>query len=235
MRSFLRGIRCLHTSRILRTVKVDASQMREQLKFEFSEENKKRVQALLAWYPEAEWKGALLPLLDIAQRQQGWLSISALQAVAEVIKIEPMKAYQAAQFYTMFFMKPRGKYVLRVCTSTPCKLRGGDEIFAACQKIVKLEHGETSPDMQFTLKNDYCLGACVNAPVMAVNDDVYEDLDEKSLAEILEDLRNDRLPPSGPRAGRYACEPKGGLTSLKEPPPPPGFMMQELPKTKDKC
>ncbi|XP_017080311.1 probable NADH dehydrogenase [ubiquinone] flavoprotein 2, mitochondrial [Drosophila eugracilis] len=237
MQPLLHRIRSIHVSQVLRTAaKTDLRGMREKLKFEFSEDNKRRVKALLAWYPEAEWKGALIPLLDIAQRQQGWLSISALHAVAEVIKIDPMDAYEAAQFYTMFFMKPRGKYVVSVCTSTPCKLRGGDEIFEACKKTLNLEHGQTTPDMQFTLKEDYCMGACVNAPVLAVNDDMYEDLDEKSLGDILADLRCDKLPPAGPRNGRFASEPKGGPTTLKTQPPPPGFKMQELsdPKTK-KC
>ncbi|XP_017095941.2 NADH-quinone oxidoreductase subunit E [Drosophila bipectinata] len=233
MRRSLQSLRCLHRSSFwLRPAKLDSCQMRETLEFKFTEENKRRVKALLVWYPEAEWKGALIPLLDIAQRQQGWLSISAVKAVADIIKIDPMKAYEAAQFYTMFFMKPRGKYVIRVCTSTPCKLRGGDDIYAVCEKILKVKHGETSPDMQFTLKDDYCMGACVNAPVLSVNDDFYEDLDEKTTIQILEDLKNDKLPPAGPRNGRYSCEPKGGLTSLKEPPPPAGFMMQELPKKK---
>ncbi|EDW41859.1 NADH-quinone oxidoreductase subunit E [Drosophila sechellia] len=231
----IRNIRSIHLASILRLgAPVNATEIRKTLKFEFSKDNQRRVKALLAWYPQAEWKGALLPLLDIAQRQQGWLSISAVQAVAENIKIDPMEAFEAAQFYTMFFMKPRGKYVVSVCTSTPCKLRGGDEIFEACKKTLNLEHGQTTPDMQFTLKEDYCMGACVNAPVLAVNDDMYEDLDEKSLANILADLRNDKLPPAGPRNGRFASEPKGGLTTLKIPPPPPGFMMQKLPDPKKK-
>ncbi|XP_017058898.1 NADH-quinone oxidoreductase subunit E [Drosophila ficusphila] len=230
MQRLLRGIRSIHLRPALRTgLKMESCEMREQLKFEFSKDNQRRVKALLAWYPETEWKGALLPLLDIAQRQQGWLSISAVKAVAEIIKIDPMKAFEAAQFYTMFFMKPRGKYVICVCTSTPCKLRGGDEIFEACKKALNLEHGQTTPDMQFTLKEDYCMGACVNAPVLAVNDDMYEDLDEKSLADILADLRSDKLPPAGPRNGRCASEPKGGPTTLQSQPPPPGFMMQDLP------
>jgi len=238
MRRLLQGCRSIYMSSVLRTGgQMDACAMRDMLKFEFSEDNQRRVKALLAWYPEAEWKGALIPLLDIAQRQQGWLSISAVQAVAEILKVDPMKAFEAAQFYTMFFMKPRGKYVVSVCTSTPCKLRGGDEIFEACKKALNLVHGQTTPDMQFTLKEDYCMGACVNAPVLAVNDDMYEDLDEKSLADILAKLRKDKLPPAGPQNGRCACEPKGGPTTLKTPPPPPGFMMQDLPdpKTKKKC
>ncbi|XP_017010828.2 probable NADH dehydrogenase [ubiquinone] flavoprotein 2, mitochondrial [Drosophila takahashii] len=235
MQHLLRGLRSIHLAAELRTgVKMDACEMREKLKFEFSADNQRRVKALLAWYPEAEWKGALLPLLDIAQRQQGWLSISAVHAVAETIKIDPMKAYEAAQFYTMFFMKPRGKYVVSVCTSTPCKLRGGDEIFEACKKSLNLEHGQTTPDMQFTLKEDYCMGACVNAPVLAVNDDMYEDLDEKSLGDILAALRSDRLPPAGPQNGRFASEPKGGPTTLKTQPPPPGFKMQDLPDPRTK-
>ncbi|KAH8300461.1 hypothetical protein KR018_006949 [Drosophila ironensis] len=235
MKSIGLGVRRFHTALpLLGPLKLDATKMRESLKFRFTKTNRRRVEAILGWYPKAEWKGALVPLLDIAQRQQGWLSISAVQAVAKIIGIDAMKAFEVAHFYTMFFMKPRGKYVVRVCTSTPCKLRGGDHIYKTCQKALKLEDGHTSPDMQFTLTDDYCVGACANGPVVLVNDDFYEDLDEKSVLEILEELKNDNLPPGGPRKGRFASEPKGGLTSLKEPPPPPGFMMQKLPK-KDKC
>lgn len=231
MPRILRGIRSIHLAPTwLRSVsKMDARVMRDKLKFEFSAKNQRRVKALLAWYPEAEWKGALLPLLDIAQRQQGWLSISAVQAVAEIIRIEPMQAFEAATFYTMFVMKPRGKYVVSVCTSTPCQLRGADKILDTCKQTLKLEPGQTSPDMQFTLKEDYCQGACVNAPVMAVNDDMYEDLDDQSLCKILADLGNDKPPQAGPQNGRCASEPRGGPTTLKIEPPPPGFMMQDLP------
>ncbi|XP_002026484.2 uncharacterized protein LOC6601415 [Drosophila persimilis] len=218
----------LHITSMRRRSKLDACNMYDKMKFEFTKENKARVESLLTWYPEAERQGALLPLLDIAQRQHGWLPISAVVAVAEVLKIDPMQAYETAKYYTMFHMKPRGMYVVSVCTSTPCFLRGSDDLLKACSKMLRLEPGETSKDMQFSLKVDCCLGACVNGPVVTINDDLYEDLTEVSLESILSDLKCGKVPPAGPYSGRCSSEPKDGATTLLIDPPPAGYKMQDL-------
>ncbi|POS81686.1 hypothetical protein EPUL_006042, partial [Erysiphe pulchra] len=125
----------------------------------------------------------------------------------------------------MFMRKPTGKYHVQVCTTTPCWLRGSDEVLEACKKNLCIGVGETSSDKMFTISEVECLGACVNAPMMQINDDYYvrEDLSVNDVDEILNDLKCDKKPRAGPRSGRFAAEPLGGLTSLKADPPGPGF------------
>lgn len=197
------------------------------IKFEFTEENKKRVDAILSIYPEGHKRAAMIPLLDLAQRQHGWLPISAMHKVAEVLNLPKMRVYEVATFYTMFMRKPTGKYHIQVCTTTPCWLRGSDEVLKCCKSELGIEVGETSKDRMFTLSEVECLGACVNAPMIQVNDDYYEDLTAESTLEILKDLKNGKTPPPGPKNGRFAAEPAGGLTSLTSEPPGPGFKLQE--------
>ena len=128
-----------------------------------------------------------------------------------------------ATFYTMFIRNPIGKYHVQICTTTPCWLRGSDEILEAIKKNIGAGVGGTSQDKLFTLSEVECLGACVNAPMVQINDDYYEDLTVKDMDDILNDLRAGKQPPKGPRSGRFAAEPFGGLTSLTEPPTGPGF------------
>jgi NADH dehydrogenase (ubiquinone) flavoprotein 2 len=123
----------------------------------------------------------------------------------------------------MFIRNPVGKYHLQVCTTTPCWLRGSDEIVKACKANLGISVGETTKDKLFTLSEAECLGACVNAPMIQINDDYYEDLTEKDMNEILDELKAGKSPAKGPRSGRYAAEPFNGLTSLIEPPVGPGF------------
>merc|ERR1711931_41200 len=122
----------------------------------------------------------------------------------------------------MFMRNPVGKYHLQVCTTTPCWLRGSDDIMATIKNKLGITVGQTTKDGLFTISEVECLGACVNAPMVQINDDYYEDLTEKDMHEILDDLRAGKKPPAGPRSGRYAAEPFGALTSLTETPPGPG-------------
>lgn len=192
--------------------------------FVFTKENKARADAILAIYPDGHKRAGVIPLLDLAQRQNGgWLPISAMHHVAEVIGMPKMRVYEVATFYTMFMRNPTGKYHVQVCTTTPCWLRGSDEILEACKKNLNIGVGEMSKDKMFTLSEVECLGACVNAPMVQINDDYYEDLTVKDTNEILEELKAGKQPAAGPRSGRYAAEPFGGLTSLTTPPPGPGF------------
>ncbi|XP_023015151.2 NADH dehydrogenase ubiquinone [Leptinotarsa decemlineata] len=201
----------------------DTPEDNPDIPFEFTPENKKRAEAILAIYPEGHKRGAMIPLLDLAQRQYGWLPISAMHKVAEILKLPKMRVYEVATFYTMFMRKPTGKYHVQVCTTTPCWLRGSDQILDAVKKNLNLEVGETSKDMMWTISEVECLGACVNAPMIQINDDYYEDLTEKDTDEILNDLKAGKKPAAGPRSGRYACEPIGEPTSLKGEPTGPGF------------
>ncbi|KAJ3221509.1 ndufv2NADH dehydrogenase flavoprotein subunit 2 [Clydaea vesicula] len=137
--------------------------------------------------------------------------------VAEVLEMPPMRVYEVASFYTMFNRDPVGKYFLQVCTTTPCECSGASEIVKVIEKKLGIKVGGTTKDGLFTLVEVECAGACVNAPVMAVNDDYYEDLTEKSTINIIDALARGEIPKRGPQGGqgdRKCCEPKGKPTSL---------------------
>ena len=190
--------------------------------FVFSEENWKLADRILAKYPPQYKKAATIPLLDLAQRQLGgWVSLSAMNAVAAIVQVPPMRVYEVATFYTMFNRKPVGKYFVQVCTTTPCELCNSDSIVKAATEHLGIGMGETTPDGLFTLVEVECAGACVNAPVVAINDHYYEDLTPARIVGILQDLKQERTPKYGSNT-RNSCEPVDGLTSLKEDPPGPG-------------
>uniref|UniRef100_A0A8B9QKD9 NADH dehydrogenase [ubiquinone] flavoprotein 2, mitochondrial n=1 Tax=Apteryx owenii TaxID=8824 RepID=A0A8B9QKD9_APTOW len=191
--------------------------------FDFTPENQKRIEAIINNYPGGHKSAAVMAVLDLAQRQHGWLPISAMNKVAEVLEMPPMRVYEVATFYTMYNRKPVGKYHIQVCTTTPCMLRDSDSILEAIKKKLGIKVGETTPDKLFTLIEVECLGACVNAPMVQINDNYYEDLTPKAIEDIIDELKAGRVPKPGPRSGRFSCEPAGGLTSLTEPPKGPGF------------
>ena len=166
--------------------------------FAFTPENLAQAKAHIAKYPPGRQASAVLPLLDLAQRQHGsWLPRAAMDDVAELLDMAPIRVYEVATFYTMFNLRPVGRYLLQVCTTTPCWLRGSDEIVAACQQKLGIGIGETTPDGHFTLVEVECLGACVNAPVIQVNDDFYEDLDGPATEKLLDALARGETPPPG--------------------------------------
>ncbi|XP_030629684.1 NADH dehydrogenase [ubiquinone] flavoprotein 2, mitochondrial isoform X2 [Chanos chanos] len=191
--------------------------------FEFTPENLTRIEAIINNYPEGHKAAATIPVLDLAQRQHGWLPISAMNKVAEILEIPPMRVYEVATFYTMFLRQPVGKYHIQICTTTPCMLCDSDSILETIQNKLGIKVGETTPDKLFSLIEVECLGACVNAPMVQINDNYYEDLKPEDIEHIIDELKAGRVPPPGPRSGRFSCEPAGGLTSLTEPPPGPGF------------
>ncbi|KAM9725022.1 LOW QUALITY PROTEIN: NADH dehydrogenase [ubiquinone] flavoprotein 2, mitochondrial-like [Dama dama] len=204
----------------------DTPENNPETPFDFTPENYKRIEAIVKNYPEGHKAAAVLPVLDLAQRQNGWLPISPMNKVAEILKVPPMRVYEVATFYTMYNRKPVGKYHIQVCTATPCMLRNSDSILEAIQKKLGIKVGETTPDKLFTLIEVECLGACVNAPMVQMNDNYYEDLTPKDIEEIIDELKAGKIPKPGPRSGRFSCEPAGGLTSLTEPPKGPGFGVQ---------
>jgi len=234
--SFVRGSRRALSTSVARTgggglqIHRDSPENNSEIAFEFSKENVERANAIMSIYPEGHRRAAVIPLLDLAQRQVGgWLPISAMHHVAEFIGMPRMRVYEVATFYTMFMRNPVGKYHVQICTTTPCWLRGSDEILKAIKENLDIGVGETCKDKMFTLSEVECLGACVNAPMVQINDDYYEDLTEKDMHEILDDLKAGKKPPAGPRSGRYAAEPFGALTSLTEKPPGPGeFVRADL-------
>ncbi len=185
--------------------------------FAFSTANQERARALMAKYPPGRQKSAVLGLLDMAQRQNGgWLSRAAMDHVAEMLALPPIRVYEVATFYTMFNLKPVGRHLVQVCTTTPCWLRGSDEVLGACRRKLGVEVGGTTADGQFTLVEVECLGACVNAPVVQIGDDFYEDLDAASTERILDALTRGETPKPGPQIARQTSAPVGGPTTLTE-------------------
>lgn len=183
--------------------------------FEFTSENRDWAEGQVGKYPPGRQASAVMPLLDRAQRQNaGWLSREAIEHVAEFLDMRVIKVLEVATFYTMYNLKPIGKHHVQVCGTTPCWLRGSDEVFRAC-KDMGLEKGKTSDDGLFTLHEVECLGACVNAPMLQVGDDYYEDLDYDSTKAILQSLKNGEKPKAGPQVDRQTSAPVGGPTTLK--------------------
>ncbi len=162
--------------------------------FVFNKDNLLQMEAILAKYPVERKKSAVVPLLDLAQRQNsGYLSQDIIEYVARLLDMYPIRVYEIASFYTMFNLKPVGKYKIQVCGTTPCWLRGADKLMHQCKKQLKIEEGETTEDGYFTLTEVECLGACANAPVMQINDYYYEDLDEEKVEKIINLLRKDKV------------------------------------------
>ncbi len=189
--------------------------MTDKIEFAFNAENAKAAKKHIEKYPDGWQASAVMPLLDLAQRQnEGWLPQSAMDYVADMLSMPPIRVYEVATFYTMYNLKPVGKHHVQVCTNLPCWLRGSDSIVGACEKALGIQFGETSVDGQFTLSEMECLGACVNAPMMQINDDFYEDLDSDSTEKVLEELKAGRTPKTGSQGIRHTCEPAGGLTCL---------------------
>jgi len=158
-------------------------------KFQFNKANLIKAKEVIAKYPEGRQRSAILPLLDLAQRQNGgWLSKDAIEYVADMIDTPYIRAYEVVSFYTMFNTNPVGKYHLQVCGTTPCWLRGAADVMETCQKHLKIKCGETTKDGLFTLSEVECLGACVDAPVVQINDDFFENITPDSMKEKLEEL-----------------------------------------------
>lgn len=186
--------------------------------FAFTPENLKKAQAYIAKYPAGRQASAVLPLLDLAQRQHdNWLPRAAMDTVADMLGMARIRVYEVATFYTMFNLKPVGKHFFQICTTTPCWLRGSDAIVATCKKKLGIGIGETTPDKKFTLFEVECLGACVNAPIIQVNNgDFYEDLDPQSTEKLIDALARGEKPPEGSATGRQGSAPAGGPKTLLE-------------------
>jgi NADH-quinone oxidoreductase E subunit len=188
--------------------------------FEFTPENLEKAKHHIGKYPPGRQASAVLPLLDLAQRQHDyWLPRAAMDKVAEILDMAPIRVYEVATFYTMFNLRPVGRWFLQACTTTPCWLRGSDDVVAACRKKLGIGLGESTADGQFTLVEVECLGACVNAPILQVNDDFYEDLKGASTEALLDALAAGKPPPIGSVTGRQGSMPATGATTLTEIPP----------------
>lgn len=182
--------------------------------FDFSDANKKAARAIIGKYPDGRQRSAVMPLLDLAQRQEGWVSRAAMDHVAEMLGMPPINVYEVATFYTMFNLRPVGRHHLQVCTNICCWLRGSDEVAHALKDELGIGFGETTDDGMFTLSEVECLGACVNAPMLQIDDDYFEDLDAASTKKLLDELKAGRRPQAGSQTGRSGSAPKGGPTTL---------------------
>jgi len=190
--------------------------------FAFTAENVAVADAHIVKYPSGRQQSALMPLLTLAQKQhQNWLPVAAIEMVAKMVNMPYIRAYEVASFYTMYNLAPVGRHHIQACTTTPCWLRGSDDVMKACKDTLGIASGETTNDGMFTLTEVECLGACVNAPMVQVNshdgsDEFYEDLTYASTRELLLALKRNEKPKPGPQSARQASEPLGGLTSLTE-------------------
>ena len=189
--------------------------------FAFDTESEAEAAAQIAKYPPGRQASAVIPLLYIVQRQMrrqtgsAWVPRAAMDAVARRLGMAPIRVYEVATFYSMFNLAPIGTWHLQICTTTPCWLRASDEVVRACRAATGIKGwGETSADGKFTMSEVECLGACVNAPMMQVNDDFYEDLDAERTTKLIEALRRNAPPPPGSMAGRQTSAPEGGPTTL---------------------
>ena len=190
--------------------------------FAWTDENAAEADRIIARYPEGRQASAVMPLLWLAQGQMAeatgsaWLPVPVLEYIARQLGMPYIRVYEVASFYTMYNLAPVGRYHVQVCGTTPCQLRGSDDIMRAC-KDAGLSKGANTADGLFTLNEVECLGACANAPMVQINADNYEDLTYDSMAAILAALTRGETPATGSQIGRTASCPEGGPTSLLEP------------------
>ncbi len=183
--------------------------------FSFTKENEAEIEKILAKYPKERKASAVMPLLDLAQRQhENWIPMKAIEEIANRLDMAEIRVLEVASFYTMYNLKPVGKYFLQACTTTPCMLRGSDDMMRCIKDRLNIESGQTSACGKFSLLEVECLGACVNAPILQVNDDFYEDLDYQTTGKLLDSLEADQPLPVGSVKGRQGSESEQGATSL---------------------
>ena len=184
--------------------------------FAFTAESEAEIKQQLAKYPDGRQASAVKSLLYIAQRQHdNWIPMKAIEAIAKRLDMPEMRVLEVASFYTMFNLKPVGKWYLQVCGTTPCMLRGSDDVSRCIKDKLNITSGQTSDCGKFSLLEVECLGACVNAPILQVNDDFYEDMDYQSTADLLTALEADNPPAVGSVIGRQGSESEDGATTLK--------------------
>jgi len=200
--------------------------MDEPNTFEFDAESEAQIEKAIARYPAGRQASAVMPLLFVAQKQMGrltgsaWVPRVAMDVIAARLSMAPMRVYEVATFYFMYNTKPIGRFHLQVCGTTPCWLRGSDDVLRACKDAGHLRgYGDTSADGNFTLTEVECLGGCVNAPILQVDDDYYEDMDYESTVKLIEALKRGERPPPGSVIGRQTSAPVGGpqvLTGVED-------------------
>ncbi len=186
--------------------------------FAFTPENLAWAKQQIAKYPEGRQQSAVIPILWRAQEQEGWTSQKAVEAVAEMLGMAPIRVLEVATFYTMFLLEPVGRKAhVQWCGTTPCLLRGGEDIKKVCQKRIHHDPFHVSADGDFSWEEVECLGACVNAPMVLIGSDTYEDLTAESFEKVLDAIARGEKPEPGPQNGRHFSAPLGGETTLTGP------------------
>jgi NADH-quinone oxidoreductase subunit E len=185
--------------------------------FAFSAENAAWVEKQIAKYPPGRQASAVIPLLWKGQEQEGWVSHPMIEVIADKLGMPYIRVLEVATFYTMFNLEPVGDYLVQVCTTTPCALRGSDAVVEACKKHIHPKPQTMSADGKFSWMEVECLGACVNAPMLQIGSDFFEDLDGPLTEKLIEDLRAGRAVKPGPANSRHSSEPEGGALTLTDP------------------
>ena len=175
--------------------------------FKFNDKNMEAANKIVSNYPDGKQQSAVMALLYIAQRQNGnWIPLQAMKYIAKFLDMPYIKVYEVATFYSMYNLSPVGKYFFQVCTTTPCMLRGAYDLVKVCKNKISEKENVLSDDGKISWMEVECLGACVNAPMMQVNDDYYEDLNDKKLEEIIETIYQNKIPKPGSYSGRMNAE-----------------------------
>ena len=183
--------------------------------FAFNEQSLKAVEKAISSYPINKQKSAVMPLLYIAQKQNdNWIPLAAMKLIAKTLKMPYIKVYEVATFYTMYNLAPVGEYFFQVCTTTPCMIRGAYKLVDVCKKKISENESEISKDGKSSWLEVECLGACVNAPMVQINEDYFEDLDSEKLEKIIEKISNNEKPKSGSYRGRLSSEPENMRKTL---------------------
>ena len=184
-------------------------------KFEFNDKNIELAKKMINNYPEGKQQSAVMSLLYLAQRQNNnWIPLAAMKYIAKFLNMPYIRVYEVATFYSMYNLSPVGKFFYQVCTTTPCMLRGAYKLVDVCKKKISNKENEISSDGNSSWMEVECLGACINAPMIQINDEYYEDLDEKKLENIIEETMKGKTPKPGSYRGRVNSEPENNRTTL---------------------
>ena len=185
--------------------------------FEFNERSLDLAKKIISNYPNGKQQSAIMALLYIAQRQNNnWIPLSAMKYIAKFLNMPYIKVYEVATFYTMYNLAPVGNYFFQVCTTTPCMLRGAYKLVDVCKNKISKNESEISKDGEMSWMEVECLGACVNAPMIQINDDYFEDLDEKKLEKIIENIKQGKKIEPGSYKGRKSSEPENNRNTLMD-------------------
>ena len=185
--------------------------------FEFSKDNLQEAENIIKQYPKNRKASAVLALLYLVQKQHdNWIPLAAIKYVAKFLEIPYIQVYEVATFYSMFNLAPVGKYFVQICTTTPCMIRGSNKVLDVCKKHIANNQNELSKNKLCSWTEVECLGSCVSAPMMQINQDYFEDLDEKKTEEIIQMLLNDKFPKPGSYRNRKNTAPEKGRTTLLE-------------------